>query len=93
MVPKYICGIAWECEWLSYGLYWRTQHGGLFNMVARSQDAVPPYLLRDKGYMLLPSLWPRIKKKGSNIQFWNYYTTANTKGGGLQFCQHVYKQL
>jgi hypothetical protein len=68
-----------------YGLYWRAQHEGLFDMVVRSQDAVLPYLLCDKGYMLLPSLWPHIKK-GNIIQLWNYFTIANTKRGGLQFC-------
>jgi hypothetical protein len=35
-------------------LYMEIQYQGLFNMEKGSQDGFNPYLLNDKGYMLLP---------------------------------------
>lgn len=50
-------------------------------MATRSQDRVPPYLHGDNGYPFLSWLMTPHKKRNI-IQFWNYCTTTNMKGGG-----------
>jgi hypothetical protein len=69
-VPRYICKITWECEWLyvlrKFGLYQRAQHGGLFDMTTRSQDGMQPYLHGDNGYPFLSWLMTPHKKEGEH---------------------------
>jgi hypothetical protein len=45
-------------------LYQHAIHGGLFDMATTSQDGIPPYLLGDKRYPLLPWLMTLHKEDG-----------------------------
>lgn len=49
-----------------FWLYRRALQGGFFNMVVGSQDGLPPYLLRDKGYPLLPWFMTSHKENGKH---------------------------